>query len=327
MAQVKKVEALLSDLDEAHQLLEDGNHHPSALLEELNPEAIEALARSKGIDFATAFLFERFHTSSRLGKFIAEIDHLRLHPLRGKSPLGKLVIAPGGLYRERPDLGGDGAIVRDVAHSKFLNTEIIPVKSSGSVSENALIIRKWLAECSATDIVLVSLSKGGAEVRQALNLDQENRIGSKIRTWINVCGPLQGTRIADWVVSNLFVKMFIRMQFWFQKRDFQFVTELTRDHAHSPLGLDFTESKVPLINVVGFPLKRHLSTSFSRFCHARLSPWGPNDGTVSLGDVIRWPGLTYPAWGMDHYFRPEDQARQLIRAILEYLEIRESFPN
>jgi hypothetical protein len=66
-------------------------------------------------------------------------------------------------------------------------------------------------------------------------------------------------------------------------------------------------------------LARHFSTPFSRFCHRRIAPLGPNDGTVLLTDILRWPGEVYPVWGADHYFRPEGTARALLRAVLLHL--------
>jgi hypothetical protein len=74
-----------------------------------------------------------------------------------------------------------------------------------------------------------------------------------------------------------------------------------------------------MISLVGFPLREHLTTPFSRFCHRTLSAWGPNDGTVLLSDLIAWPGEVYPVWGADHFFRPESRARELITAVLLHL--------
>jgi hypothetical protein len=82
-----------------------------------------------------------------------------------------------------------------------------------------------------------------------------------------------------------------------------------------------------MISLVGFPLRRHLTTSFSRFCHRTLSKWGPNDGTVLLSDLIRWPGDVYPVWGADHFFRPESRARKLITAVLQHLAVELKNPS
>jgi hypothetical protein len=74
-----------------------------------------------------------------------------------------------------------------------------------------------------------------------------------------------------------------------------------------------------VLTLIGFPLHRHLSTRFSRFCHRKLAPFGPNDGTTLLADLLSIPGEIYPAWGIDHYFRHENRARRLVTAVFQYL--------
>ncbi|HEV3458903.1 MAG TPA: hypothetical protein VHG32_20320, partial [Thermoanaerobaculia bacterium] len=75
-----------------------------------------------------------------------------------------------------------------------------------------------------------------------------------------------------------------------------------------------------LVNVVGFPLREHFEHAFSRRCHRRLAPLGPNDGSLVLADVCALPGLLYPVWGADHYLQPKTDVRRLIGAILQYLD-------
>jgi hypothetical protein len=111
------------------------------------------------------------------------------------------------------------------------------------------------------------------------------------------------------------------MQFWLQNRDFRFITELR----HEPQAANLLAAHLPqnfkVINIVGFPLRRHFQTYFSSFCHRKLSQYGPNDGTILLSDLNAWPGRLYPVWGADHYFRPEPLGRGVITAVLEYLAI------
>ena len=57
--------------------------------------------------------------------------------------------------------------------------------------------------------------------------------------------------------------------------------------------------------------------------YRRLSPLGPNDGTVLLEDVFALPGRVYPVWGADHYLRPAGRdMSQLVAGILGYLSER-----
>ena len=71
--------------------------------------------------------------------------------------------------------------------------------------------------------------------------------------------------------------------------------------------------------LVGFPLRRHMTNRFSRFCHRTLAAHGPSDGTTLLSDLDAWPGAIFPAWGMDHYFRPQNEARKLVSAVFQFL--------
>jgi hypothetical protein len=113
--------------------------------------------------------------------------------------------------------------------------------------------------------------------------------------------------------------LFCRTKFYVQSRDFRFITELCHD-LNSPSSAPFSlKPSMRIINVIGFPLARHMTTRFSRFCHRSLARWGPNDGTTALSDVCQWPGEIYPVWGADHYFRPENVASNLIMALFDYL--------
>jgi hypothetical protein len=114
----------------------------------------------------------------------------------------------------------------------------------------------------------------------------------------------------------LLCQFFCRFKFFLQKRDFGFITELCRDRKTRLSALRELPPSLRIITLIGFPLARHMTTPFSRFCHRTLAEWGPNDGTTSLSDVTAWPGEVYPVWGADHYFRPESLARSLISAVL-----------
>jgi hypothetical protein len=283
--------------------------------EDLNGDALRQITTRNGVDFATTLLFDRLQKSSRHAGFIRRINELRqAHVLPGGFADAKVVIVPGALYVERPDLGGDGRVVREVAEAAGWRTELIPLASQGAISDNARRIEDWLAEHSAEKIVLVSLSKGGADLRPVLATPEAAALFHNVAAWVNVCGPLNGTRLVDWVLRSRWRATLMRWQYRLQRRDFRFVTEMcqTPGALALPPGLK-------VVSLIGFPLRRQVSTLFSRFCHRILVPHGPNDGTTSLVDLLEWPGLIYPAWGVDHYFRPEGVARNLVAAMLGYL--------
>ena len=306
----------------------DWNQHRS--LELLDDKSLCQITRAEGIDFATALLFDRLQKSPHAA-FIRKINSLRAST---SSPPGKIrakvVIVPGALYRERPEMGGDGKIVREVAESLGYETDLIPTASFGSVIKNASTILAWLKEHWGEPLILVSLSKGGADLKIALASAGAAQLFGNVVAWINVCGPLNGTRMADWILANRVRAWVVRLKCLLQNRDFELITDLRHDRGALLKSPFRPPPSLRVINLIGFPLMRHMTTWFSRFCHRTLAEWGPNDGTTSLSDVCTWPGDLYPVWGADHYFHPEETARNLIFAVLRYLaeevESLQTFP-
>ena len=288
--------------------------------EKVTSEVLGKITRLEGVDFATALLFDRFQNSAAHSEFIRRMDSLRERS-EANRPFhhAKLVIVPGALYRERPEMGGDGRIVLEVAKEFGWSTDFIPTSSFGSIQTNANLICEWMSKHSKEKIILVSLSKGSADLKVALASIEAPRLFQNVAAWVNVCGPLDGSRMANWFLEHQLLAAFVQFQCLVQRRDVQFVKQMQ----HGPKGLLAFSLPSPasmrVFTLMGFPLKRHMSTPFSRFCHRILSAWGPNDGTTSLSDLRSWPGKIYPAWGMDHYFRPEAEARSLVRAMLHYL--------
>jgi hypothetical protein len=76
---------------------------------------------------------------------------------------------------------------------------------------------------------------------------------------------------------------------------------------------------IQMINVVGFPLRKHFTSAVLRRFHDRIAALGPNDGMILLADVCALPGLVYPVWGGDHNLRPAWDIRRLVTALACYL--------
>src|SRR5258708_2079373 len=92
----------------------DWTEHRS--LELLDERTLRQITREKGVDFATALLFDLFQNSPRYAKFIQRINSLRTSTSPPPAKIrARVVIVPGALYVERPEMGGDGRIVRQVA--------------------------------------------------------------------------------------------------------------------------------------------------------------------------------------------------------------------
>ncbi|MEO5803288.1 MAG: hypothetical protein ABIR24_07135, partial [Verrucomicrobiota bacterium] len=196
-------------------------------LESLTGESLQEITRLHGIDFATALIFDRFKNDPARVHFIERINSLRESQRQPcKTVDVKVVIIPGALYLERPDIGGDGKLVREVADKFGWKSDLIPLVSVGPVAENARRICDWLAHHADEKILLVSLSKGGADLKMALTSPNALDLFRNVLAWVNVCGPLNGSRMANWILASSLRTQLTRLQYKLQGRDFRFVTDL-----------------------------------------------------------------------------------------------------
>ena len=107
-----------------------------------------------------------------------------------------LVIVPTMFFREHPELGGDGALIAQVAERVGVPTLRAPVLSLGSVAENTARLLEALSKVEGPFWV-ATLSKGGLEMKEALRTAGGGDVFSRLRGWVNISGALGGSRIVD----------------------------------------------------------------------------------------------------------------------------------
>ena len=306
--------------DYEQRLLERAAEWPEhACWRGLSVDVLKQVAAQEGVDFATALLYDRLVRSPEHGPFI---EHIRsgLESDDTGRPEGTLAIVPGACYVEYPATGADGRRLRAVAEQLGWQVEVVPVHSFGPLETNAQTICTWLDERSDEPVLLVSLSKGGADVKTALARPDAWHAFRNVVGWINVSGIVFGTPLAGWVLRHWFRKLLTRLSCWCRGYEFSVLGELDRFRG-CPLEGEFVLPPwVRLVHVVGLPLSVHLDSKRARRGHRRLASLGPNDGGgILLGDVCRLPGLIYPVWGADHYLEPDWDIRPLIRRILRFV--------
>jgi len=302
-------------------------------LAELTPERLQAVAAAEGTDFATALLYDRLIKSPERGPFIEQVDSLSEDDESAFPSNTLLAIAPGAFYREFPHTGADGRVLREEAAHMGIRSELIPLHTFGHLADNARILTDWLAARPADETtILVSLSKGGSDVKTALAGPASGRVFRNVAVWISLSGLVRGTPLADWVLRNRLRTLWFRLLLWWRRYDFCVVRELAYG-PHTPLACDLRlPPHLRAIHVVGFPLERHLTNRLARRCYRRVQTLGPNDGAgILLADVPRLPGAVYPVWGADHYLRPAGSdmrglARRLLRAARDILAVTTPVP-
>ena len=283
----------------------------------LDAPGLRQLAQERGLDFATAVLYHALQQSPRHGPLIAQLEG----PGESAPVLdAEIVIVPGAFYKEKPETGADGRIIKESAFRLGITTVTVPLHSFGAIEENAVLLANWLSQRGERPIVLVSHSKGTTEIRHLLRRADAPVLFSRVRACIDLSGLFLGTPIIDWLRRHRIHWWLVRLLFWWKGFAFSALEDISRDACPPwPSALDAVPN-LDIIHVVGFPLERHLTTPLTRRGYRRLSSLGPNDGTILLEDVFALPGRVYPVWGADHYLRPAGRdMSQLVAGILRYL--------
>lgn len=275
-------------------------------LRELNAESLQAISAEQGLDFATALLYDR------VNKSLAEQTGLQAEELLRESPdcnfgssKPRIAVIPGAFHELRK-FNTAGRAILDHARALGLPTATIPIQSFGSLRDNAAIVVEWLRECDERPIILVSLSKGGADLKQALLESAGDPVWNKVQGWLNLSGLCEGTPLADWLTECWYRSLLVRPLFAWRGYEFQNFQELKfglGKPLHAELQLP---EHLTAIHVLGFPRQRHLSSNMARRGHRRLSAFGPNDGSgIVLETAVRRSGLILPIWGVDHFLQHE----------------------
>jgi hypothetical protein len=287
-------------------------------LAELTAATLCQISSREGMDFATALLYDRVIHAPEHACFISAIDTAQPTPSKRNQRI-TIALLPAAFYKEKPRSGADGRLVREEALRLGFRCEPVPLLSIGTLAENSALLLDWLARHQEEDIILVSLCKSGSDVKFALKSPDAKGLFNNVFAWINICGTLSGSPLAQRMLGSKRWSLATWLYFKGSRHHLQFLRELI-PQAGGPL--DF-EIEMPismrLISLVGFPLQEHLTNAFMRRCHATIAHYGPNDGGVLLHEVCSLPGSIYPIWGADHYLRPEERSRQLISATLDYL--------
>jgi len=118
----------------------------------------------------TAQLHERVRIKPQNRILIEAIDEPGGPPMTAIGEDVCVVLVPGLLYKQFPETGADGTALRDIANAMAIPFLTIPLDGTEGLEASASIIGEWLQfrVPAAKAIVLVSLSKGSAEVMHAI---------------------------------------------------------------------------------------------------------------------------------------------------------------
>ncbi|MDB6124407.1 MAG: hypothetical protein JWQ71_3400 [Pedosphaera sp.] len=302
------------DLEETRLLKRAAEWHPERTLPQLSISALSGLSRVEGLDFATAVLHDRLLRTPAQAEFTARLESLDSD---AGSQIDLIGIVPGAFYRQHKHTGADGKRILEIARLMGVPTELIPVKSFGALTQNARLIVKWLEARRCRRIVLVSLSKGSTDVKQALGLPDSQATFANVQAWVNFSGIVQGTPLVSWLKARPWRHFWVRWMLRLQGHSPATINELAWGEDAPLTSWPALPAGMRLVHVYGFPMRRHLCHQWATRAYERLESLGPNDGGgVLLGDMNQLPGIICPIWGADHYMIPAWDALPLLRDIV-----------
>jgi hypothetical protein len=275
---------------------------------------LKELAQEEGIEFATAVLYDRVLRNETNRTFFKRVQ--TIDPLLAVQPT-LIGIIPGAFYREHKHSGADGARLVAIGEAMGCPIKLVPVESVGSLARNAEVISKWLLQNKKQRVLLISLSKGSADVKVALALPNAEALFGNVVAWISMSGLQQGTPLVAWLRRQRLRRLGVRLLLRLRGQRYSVVEEL-RPEADGPLAVwPALPPSLRLIHILGFPLRRHLAHPWAPRAYERLAPLGPNDGGgFLLADVAQLPGTVLPVWGADHYLQPTWDVVPLLRQVL-----------
>ena len=233
-----------------------------------------------------------------------------------------ILAVPGWRYIANPATGADLAGPRRLLGALGVANELVATVENGSVLENARIVAAAVrARANGRPLVLVSASKGGAEVAEALGHLLTPLEAQSVRAWVNVGGLLRGTALAD-LATTWPTRWLAALHFAIEGiAPGDGVSSLRTDVSDARLARQTLPAGLRVVNYIGIPLSGHIERH-TAFGYRQLARYGPNDALTPIADALAHGGVTIAEIGLDHYFAdPEIDLKTVALALLVLEEV------
>ncbi len=284
---------------------------------------LKQIQDENGFPFSVAFFTMGLLRLPSTAAYIGKVSSLNIisekKRLTHKVKNIHLIVIPGLFYDINKEIGGDGKQLRTMASNLGFNEGIIEVKPTGSIQQNGEIICNWIKQTNINKIILLSISKGSADFKEAVNQCKEVIFkDKKIISWINLGGINKGSYLVNQADSSFIKRIYVKylgMKYGFSYDAFLSVKAGIKK---SVLNEEFEiPSGLRVINIIPAPLERYVTDrAYENF--RALSSLGPNDGLSLLGDSYMSGAINIPIWGIDHYFRVNKQDWEFLQKLILY---------
>jgi len=284
----------------------------------LDNELLKNITNQYSLDVATLFLIERLYgqeKNKRLQDFyLSTIDTLSSSNLEQSLSFLQdfyVVFVPAFNYESN---AGNFWQQRALLAAAKIPHEIIKTQQWGLVEENANLIAKQLQDLSQnySNIIVVSVSKGGLEAALALDKITNPETLNSIKAWINVSGILKGSPAADhWQQPGR--KLWLRCGLFFARKWKVPLTQLLNDLSYNRRKQTAQELNIPksiyIINLIAGKLKS---------LKDRAKVLLPSDGYSPLLDEIVKDGDVVFEMNANHTYKGVDLNVRMV-VLLRYI--------
>jgi hypothetical protein len=229
-----------------------------------------------------------------------------------------IVLIPGLFYKANQEIGGDGRQIIKLANELGFKSDTIQINPIGSLLENSNIICDYLNRNQNQKKILITISKGSADLKEASFQCHKEFMNDSIISWINLAGLNKGSHLINEIDKSFMKKLWIL--YYSKKIGFSYNDFLSLKVGNSNYKLNKDLSfgeKFRIINFIPFPLERHVTElAYDNFII--LSRYGINDGLSLLGDSFEKNAINIPVWGVDHYLKVQKNEWNYFQKILIY---------
>ncbi len=313
--------------DEDQKLLDQAREWLAGHSSQMDRILLRSLTGRFGADFSAAVAHEFICQTPQHASLIDRVCQLAAEPVMPvqTSNLTVVFVPTLGYFLDRNGRKR-GKPIEDLVQQLGLDLLVVKTNPAKSFAHNAQVVIDTLLARGESKLLLLSMSKGGSDVKAALKSPQSRDAFRNVRAWINVCGALDGSPAVNLLLDSRDAtgqQPFIDWLHRFWPESIETGLDVLRECGHGegrPLSgeLDLPEH-IQLINVVPFCRQRHCCLPHTRTFFKAMEALGPNDGFVLLEDAIFKPGLILPLWGTDHYIDRACDASALGLALIRYV--------
>ncbi len=200
---------------------------------------------------------------------------------------------------------------------------LIKTEEHGSVENNGVIISQAIKDAKTYNksIILISVSKGGADTAYALGKVLNMLEAPYLSAWLNIGGIISGSTLVDLEMDS--------PDRWLTSIGFSVDTPLTaveslrKEQSLIRMSALNFPSDVTIVNYVAMPFASNLSNK-SRYSYNQLAIYGPNDGAALTHEMLVPDRHTVLEIGLDHYMRSLRAMRRVIALLYMMAEVTEA---